>query len=82
MAGPLLGAGLRRTDAVGQTTSSSSSGAFGAGRASFADDLLAEPLPPDALHSLADSDGWTGTVTVRHQDGRHVEVRIEAHTRS
>lgn len=28
-----------------------------------ATDLLAEPLPPDALHSLADSDGWTGTVS-------------------
>ncbi|WP_324612233.1 ATP-binding SpoIIE family protein phosphatase [Streptomyces sp. MMG1533] len=44
-----------------------------------ATDLLAEPLPPDALHSLADSDGWTGTVTVRHQDGHHVEVRLEAY---
>ncbi|WP_405785783.1 SpoIIE family protein phosphatase [Streptomyces sp. NBC_01367] len=42
-------------------------------------DLLAEPLPVDALRSLAEPDEWSGTVVVQHRDGHPVEVRLDAH---
>ncbi|MGP3982403.1 SpoIIE family protein phosphatase [Streptomyces sp. KR80] len=42
-------------------------------------DLLAEELPPAARRSCTDRKEWSCRIAVRHQDGRRLEVLLQAH---
>jgi PAS domain S-box-containing protein len=42
-------------------------------------ELLAEALPSTALRAYAEREEWRGRTTVRHRDGRHLGVWLEAH---
>ncbi|MFF9040554.1 SpoIIE family protein phosphatase [Streptomyces sp. NPDC014892] len=44
--------------------------------------LLAEPIPVEDLCPLAELPRWHGKVSVRHRDGRRLEIRVIAHHRT
>ncbi|MCF1600450.1 SpoIIE family protein phosphatase, partial [Streptomyces muensis] len=44
--------------------------------------LLAEPIPAEDLPPFARLPRWHGDVTVRHRDGRRLEIKVLAHHRT
>ncbi|MER5223666.1 SpoIIE family protein phosphatase [Streptomyces flaveus] len=45
-------------------------------------DLLAEAIPAEDLPPFADLPRWHGKVSVRHRDGRRLEIKVLAHHRT
>ncbi|MET8212661.1 PAS domain-containing protein [Streptomyces sp. NPDC005373] len=45
-------------------------------------DLLAEPIPAQDLRSLEELPRWHGKLSVRHRDGRRLEIKVLAHHRT